>query len=215
MATFGESQIQALINLGYRIAGGILGTTFVLYRPQNTGPVITNNNIVQELSLAFDQDYKFSLRKPQDYNNSRYYALMDLTYVSVGDYLYDWNNTTFFVAWIEPLKPAELILCNRTINLYRPSGSIDNGYGGDTDPIPILIDWPVSLLPGQKGETNEAKTPGSVRAPWGVCYLPLLPDNVTVDEYDLLIDDRGFRFIVSTSSLGKEGFYLTIDTELS
>ena len=80
--------------------------------------------------------------------------------------------------------------------------------------ITILTAWPVALLPGTKGEANDARLPGAVRAPWGVIYMPV-PPGVTINEYDLIIDDRGFRYIVSTCSLAKEGYYLTIDTEVS
>jgi len=205
--------VQQKVNHGYSIAASKLGKTFVQYRPQTGGPVFVNTNIVQELDLMFDQDYHFSVLKPQQYNDNNYFALMDLTYVQVGDYLTDNNGTVFFVAWIEPLRPAEILLCNRTITLYTPSGSIGNGYGGDTDPVTKLTDWPVSLLPGTKGEVNESRTPGSVRAPWGVIQMPKPPGDIKVNEYDLVIDDRNYRFIISTSSLAKEGFYLTIATE--
>lgn len=207
-----QAAIQAHVNYGYSQAAKRLGVPFVQFRPANTGQVLVNDNIIQEINLAFDQDYNFSMIKPQEYNNNRYYALLDLTFVNIGDYFWDYNQTIFFVGWIEPLRPAELILCNHTITLYTPSGSIDNGYGGNVSPVTKLTNWPVSLLPGTKGESNESKTPGSIRAPWGEMLMPNLL-GVSVDEYDLVITERDERYIVSQSSLAKEGYFCTMSRE--
>lgn len=209
-----QTLVQSKVNRGFAISAQKLGSTFVHYRPQTGGPPFVNTNIVQELYLAYDQNYKFTFEKSKEFNNPVYFALMDLTYVGIGDYLTDYV-TTFFVAGIDPLRPAEIIECNRTIDLYLPSGSVANGYGGNTDPIHKLSGWPVALVPGTKGEMNEAKTPGSVRAPWGTIMMPNLPPPLVVNEYDLIIDDRGFRFITSTVSQAEEGYYLSVDTELA
>ena len=214
-ATFGQPQIQSLIDLGYGIAAGILGANYVQYRPQSTGPVLANVNMVQEIFLAFDRDNNFSFIKPAEYNKSLYYGLVDLTYVRIGDFFYNFGKHTFFVANIEPLRPVELVLCNHTISLYRPAGSTSNGYGGDTDPILQFSEWPCSLLPGTKGESNEARTPGSIRAPWEILQIPAIPGGILIDEYDLLIDELGRRFIISQCSLAKEGWYATVSEELS
>jgi hypothetical protein len=208
-----EAIIQSHVNHGYSIAASKVGHTFVVFRPLDTGPVLRNQNIVQELPLAFDQDYHFGFMKPSEYNKQNYYALLDLTLIKVGDYLWDYDQHIFFVAWIEPLRPAELTRCDATINLIQPSGSIDNGYGGDTTPVTKITGWPIAISPGTKGETNEAHTPGSVRSPWMIGYAPLLPDGVMIEEYDVIIDELGRRYVVSMPSLGKEGWYFSMAME--
>lgn len=214
MATYFIDKVQRHVNKGYNKAAFHLGTPFVQYRPQTSGPVLVNANMVQELYLGFDKSSNFDFLQPQDYNNAKYYALVDLTLVEIGDYFYDFDKRTFFVANIEPIKPAELMLCNHTISLYHPTGnpSTYGGYGGITAPTLKFSGWPVVLLPGTKGESNEARTPGSIRAPWGVMQVPRVP-GITIDEYDLVIDEGQRRFIVSQASLAKEGWWCSMALE--
>lgn len=214
MATYFVDKVQRHVNKGYGKAASRLGVPFVQYRPQTSGSVLVNANMVQEVYLAFDKSSNFDFTQPQDYNDAKYYALVDLSFVQIGDYFWDFNQRIFFVANVEPLKPAELMLCNHTVSLFHPAGNVSayHGYGGDTQPTTKFSGWPVVLLPGTKGEANEAKTPGSIRAPWGVMQVPPIP-GVTIDEYDLMIDDQQRRFIVSLASLAKEGWFCTMSLE--
>lgn len=205
--TYFSDTVQTHINFGYAKAAQRLGTPFVQYRPNGTSTVLVNNNIVQELYFAFDRGSNFDFKEPLDYNVAKYYALVDLTSVQIGDYFWDNNNRTFFAANIEPLKPAEVILCNTTVSIYRPASSTSNGYGGNTTPELVMSGIPCSILPSTKGEANEAKTPGSVRAFWTEMRIPFI---ATIQPYDVVTDGFGRRFVISQNSLAKEGYYCTM-----
>lgn len=205
-----QDKIQSKIYKGFNKAAQRLGSQYVQYRPSSSGAVIAQNNIVQEIFFAFDKSPNFDFKQPLDYNQATYYALVDLTEVQIGDYFWDYNNRTFFVANIEPLKPAEVVLCNVTIDLLRPASSTTNGYGGDTTPQTLLTGWPASILPGTKGEMNEAKTPGTNRSFWVQMRIPYY---VSIDPYDIVTDNLGRRFVVSDNSLAKEGYFCTMSYE--
>lgn len=198
--------IQQKINKGYNIAAKHLGTKFGHFRPQNTGPVLENINLVQEVFLAPDKDSEFGFGQPIGFKADTYFALLDLTLVQIGDYLWDFGNYTFYVVNIEPLKPALLVRCSNTITVYRPASS--NGYGGDTGPQTLLTGWPCSVQPGAKGERNVSMLPESVRAPWTTIHLPFFPG--TIIRYgDIIVDELGRRFAVSLNEVSAIGYELT------
>lgn len=202
--------IQRKINHGYRIAARHLGNLYAHYRPTSTGPVIVNFNMIDQLMLAFDRDAAFSFEKPQDYAGDSFYGLIDCTTLQIGDYLYDFDNRTFFVANFEPLKPAMLVKCNRTVTLKQPASN--NGYGASTGPTLLLDSWPASIIPGTKGERNVAQLPESVRAPWYIMHLPYFPGAI-INYGDVILDDLSRRFVVSANQLSPMGWHLTIDME--
>lgn len=205
---FFQDHIQQKINHGFAKAASKLGTPFMQYRPQDNTTVIVEDNIVGELYVAYDKSANFNFLQPLDYNVASYYVLMDLTNVQIGDYLWNYDDRIFFVANIEPLKPAQVILCNiPSLSIYRPSGSTTNGYGGNTNPQLLLSGWPACMVPGTKGESNEAKTPGSVRAFWNNLMLP--STQVAIEPYDLVIDDTERRFIVSNNQKSQMGYFCT------
>lgn len=203
-----EAKIQVHVNKGYRIAAKNLGHLFAHYRAQDNGPVLVNFNMVDELNLAFDRDKMFSFASPEEYKSDTYYALLDLTTVGIGDYLYDFDKGTFFIANIEPLKPAMLIRCSHVVTISRPASN--NGYGGDTGPIPILTQWPCSIFLGPKGEKNIATLPESTRSPWIVIHIPQLI-GTTIEYGDIVIDELNRRYAVSDNHLTPLGWYLTCE----
>lgn len=200
--------VQRHVNKGYRIAARNLGNLFMHYRPMSNGPVLTNINAIDELMLAFDRDKMFTFASPEEYKSDLYYALLDLTTVNIGDYFYDFDKGTFFAASIEPIKPAMLVRCSHVVNIYRPASN--NGYGGDTGPIPILTQWPCSIFLGPKGERNVSQLPESSRSPWVVIHIPQLI-GTTIEYGDVVTDDLDRRYIVSDNHLTALGWYLSCE----
>lgn len=209
MAT--EATIQKHVSHGYGIAAKHLGHLFVHYRPQSTGTVLTNINAIDELMMAYDPDPLFGFIKPLTFKSDEYYGLVDLTTVAIGDYFYDFKAGTFFVANFEPLKSALIIRCNAIASIFRPTSS--NGYGANTGPSPLMTGWPVSILPGTKGERNVAGLPESVRAPWVVIHVPIFA-GVDILYGDVITDDLNRRYVVSQNQKTSFGsWHLTCDYE--
>lgn len=204
------STIQRKINKGYHIAAKHLGNLYAHYRPRSTGPALVNINMMDTLMMAFDPNPNFSFEKPQGFDDDTFFSLLDLTDVQIGDYLSDLNNRTFYVANIEPLKPAMLVRCNRTISIVQPASN--NGYGASTGPTLLLDTWPASIIPGTKGEQNVARLPESVRAPWYIVHLPFFA-NTIINYGDVILDDMNRRLVVSSNQLSGMGWHLTVDFE--
>ena len=84
------------------------------------------------------------------------------------------------------------------------------GYGGDTPQTEALLmqNWPASVLQGTKGEQNDAKLPGDVRTPW---WAILMPDynGILLRTSDILKDELGRRYIISSAELTDMGWRLT------
>lgn len=189
---FSDVIIQPLVNLGYKLAATFLGLPYTHYRAQSVGPLVANANAVDTLYLAFDHDKQYGFTAPLDYRQNTYFALIDSTTLMIGDYLYDFSGSTFFVASIEPLKATMLVKCNRVISVYRPA--TNNGYGSNTSPITVLAQWPASILVGGISGPNLDNDPGTISDPGVTIYLP---NYVPITEYDIIVDDLDRRYTVS------------------
>jgi hypothetical protein len=149
--------------------------------------------------------------KPNKYGKPTWYALFDAKNSQVGDYFVG-PAGTFFIAAMQLLLSILVVECNRVVTVFRPQvqggvGAVD--YSGTTDEnmTPIMTDWPCSILQGTKGEKNESGLPGDVRSPWWTILLPyggvqILPD-------DIITDDQGLRYVVSSQELTDLGYRIT------
>lgn len=155
------------------------------------------------------EDMKYG--RPNKYGKPTWYALVDGTDLQVGDYFIG-PQGTFFIAAMQPLLPILVVECNRTINIYRPqtlTGIGAQDYGGTTDANLTLLagNRPCSILQGTKGEKSEANLPGDVRAAW---YAILLPESgIVIDPDDIIEDDLGRRYAVSSTELSDLGWRLS------
>jgi hypothetical protein len=118
----------------------------------------------------------------------------------------------FFIAAMQPLLPILTVLCNRTVSIGRvtaPAGITAPSYGGMTrdNATPYVKGIPCSIIQGTKGEKGQVNLPGDTRAPW---WTILMPASVGSVKYgDLIIDDLGTRYVVSSSELTALGYRIT------
>jgi hypothetical protein len=208
-----QSAIDAHINKGFAIAANKLGASFALYRPRSAGPILNPINMLDVVNLGFDTDARFGFKGPSIYNKPVVYGLVDRTELQIGDYLTDGGDTTFFIANIEPLRPAMLVRCNRIVSIFQPLSATAIGpqfYGGNVGGTgaPQLTSWPASILIGPKGEQNTAGLPADPRAPWYAVLLPITP-NITLRTGDVLIDDLNRRYTMSAVELSVLGWRCT------
>lgn len=214
-----EAAIQAAIYTGYKQAANILGLPFAQYRAQTafnpTGPAC----FVQNLNAWFSADADFKTNNVPKLGKSDWWCLVDGGQTAVGDYLIGAPtgvpgvSNTWFVSAQEPLKSIGVIRCNGSISVLRPAGNPGFGsqpYGGDATStlIPIMTAWPASIIQGTKGEKGDSVLPGDVRMPWYNIQFPAY-SNVQVEAADVINDDMGRRYKISSCELTVAGWRLT------
>jgi hypothetical protein len=225
------ASIQGKIWKGYGKTASIIGMDYTFYRP-STGYMLLEDGtkmlledgqalltgggptfigaelLVRSVSLnAEDMAYK----KPNKYGKATWYAVVDGNGLKVGDYFIG-TEGTFFIAAMQLMLPILVVECNRTISLFRPqlqSGKGAQPYSGMTtqNEKPIVQGVPCSILQGTKGEKSEVALPGDTRSPWWTLLVPASVGRIKID--DLLIDDLGQRYVVSSPELTDLGYRLT------
>jgi hypothetical protein len=168
-------------------------------------------NLLFSLPVSLNaEDMKYG--RPNKYGKATWYALVDGTNLAVGDYFIG-QQGTFFIATMQALLPILVVECNRVVNIFRPysqTGLTGRApYGGNTDKKAMLLvaGRPCSILQGTKGEKGDAQLPGDVRSPWWTVLIPQADTDIRMD--DIIKDDRGVRYAVSSSELTDAGFRLT------
>jgi hypothetical protein len=167
-------------------------------------------NLLFSLPVSFNAE-NMAYSKPNSYGDPLWYALVDGTNLESGDYCVG-PQGTFFIVSLEPLLPILVCECNRTVSIFRPQGQSGLGlgpYGGNTDVTePLLVAGrPCSILQGTKGEKAESNLPGDVRAPWWSILMPYAGVDITFD--DIIVDDLGRRYIVSSPEITSLGYRIT------
>lgn len=200
--------LQKKVYQGYGKAALRIGQLSYVYRPVEAFDPLTV--CMATILAAFTTNDKFS--KPSEYGHPTWKAIVDGTELCVGDYLVT-PDSTFFIAAMQHLLPILAVSCNRTISLVRvdqPGEEGAVGYGGITEAnkTPIMGNWPASILQGTKGEKNLAGLPGDERVPWWSVLLPQFAGVVIVTS-DLIIDDLGRLYVVSSAELTDLGWRLT------
>jgi hypothetical protein len=203
------NRIQSLVYRGYAISAAKIGLPYAQYRPTTANgagwsPIAT-------LLASFNaEDMKYS--KPNKYGHPTWFVLVDGSKTQVGDYLIG-SGGTFFIAAQQAILPILAVECNRTISLARPQaqsqvGAVTN-YEGNTPATqtPLASGWPASIQQGSKGDLGDpsARLPGDIRSPWWAVLVPAIP-GVTLRTYDLIADDLGRRYIISSAELTDLGW---------
>lgn len=209
-----QASVQAQIWKGYARAATKLGANYQLYRPTSWsgGPWGSQNflgsSYATQLVSLNAEDMKYG--KPNKYGKATWYALTDGTELCAGDYFMG-PQGTFFIAGFQPLLPILAVACNRTISISRmpannaPGAQSYSGASPETE-VAVVAGVPCSILQGTKGEKTEVDLPGDVRSPW---WVVLLPDCGPILKGDLIIDDLGQRYIVSSPESTDLGWRLT------
>lgn len=198
-----------------RIARGLgrgaahLGIPHDLLRPRGPDDPLDPANRVMRLPAAFSaQDGKFA--RPNGYGPALWTGVFDTAYARVGDYLRG-PSGIFFIAARQALLPVLCVQVNRTASLSRPAAPASagaNAYGGVSraGATSLLGNWPASVLSAGGGERGEL--PSDANLPFWSVLLPVLP--VTPRSADLVTDDLGRSFVVSTAEESALGWRLVV-----
>jgi hypothetical protein len=207
------AQITAKINHGNSRVATVLGKAASQYRPASTtGPVIAAGNLVQSGLMVSYNAQDMAYRRPNLPGKSLWYAVLDATLVQEGDYLVSIDGT-YFIAGMQTMLPILAVQCNRVVSIYRPaqSGVGILPYGGETpnNETTICTGFPASVLQGSKGDKSLVNLPGDIRIPWWAVQLPNLPGAVTLRNDDVMTDDLGKRYKISSCEQTDYGWRLS------
>lgn len=207
-------EIQSAIDYGYGVAAEVLAPPYAHYRPVGTGTPIAPENQIGALPASFStDDYRY--KRAPAHGKPIFSTLIDRSQIALGDYLVG-PEGTFFIAGMRALLPVISIECNALVSFSRPGrqdvgvGSVDNGSADPGPGRPLFEGWPASMLQGTKGEKSSSGLVRDSRNPWFVVLLPFV-DGVDIRTDDEMTDDRGQRFIVSSTELGPMGWRLSIE----
>jgi hypothetical protein len=139
--------------------------------------------------------------------------VFDAAYTQPGDYLVQ-EQGIWFIAAQQRLLPVLCVQTNRTVSFTRPTAPSNaglNNYGGATTAtnMPLLTNWPASVL-GVAGRGHPgADLPGDSGVPYWTVLLPAFP-GVTLHPSDLVNDDLGRIAVVAAAELTALGWRVTV-----
>lgn len=209
-----NSHLQDRFSYALGKAAGAIGDDYTLLRPQDAVSPMKPCNKKLRIRVAFAGPGQ-GWRPPPAPEEPFWSALLDTAYTQAGDYLRG-PLGTFFIGSQAPFLPTVCIQTNRSITIMRPDGSPrlgTNTYGGvqSAELIPLLEEWPASVLIGRAGGRRGGELPGEPGPPTWSILMPKLPDtlDLRLSPGDLIADDRGFSAILSAIEPTAIGWRMT------
>lgn len=201
---------------GLAIAAKHVGQPCSIYRPVQSSmrAALDPANYRERIDASFAADYSYS--KPVKYATATWTAVIDGRHTQPGDYIVGPRadmSDIYFIAQQTMMLPILAVKCNRTLTVKRASNTDSFGYSpayrGDDVRFEslILTGFPASVLEGTKGEKGDANLPEDIRLPWWRIMLPYC--GIQIQTMDLLYDDLGNRYIVSSTELTELGWRIT------
>lgn len=205
------NRLQNLIYYGYAQSALRLGLPCTQYRPAAVSAPLTTAYGSLLVSINA-KDFKYA--KANGYGSPVWYALADGRLMKVGDYLVG-QVGTFYVASMQALLPIQVVECNRVVTVFRPQQQAGAGvvpYGGNTESnqTALITGWPCSILANAKADNGTVKLPGDTRSAWWNLLLPPLPFGLILKNDDVVQDDIGNRFVISSAELTDMGWRMTM-----
>ena len=203
--------LQARIYSGYAKAALRIGQNAAQYRAASASDPLNAANLLRTIPASFNaEDMTYS--KPNKYGHPTWYGLFDGSLTQVGDYLTGAFGT-YFIAAQQQALPILCVQCNRVATVTRASENAAAGlqsYNADVaaQETTLMTAWPCSILQGTKGEKNPTDLPGDTRSPWVAVLMPAWP-GVILRTSDILTDDIGNRYIISSAELTDLGWRMT------
>lgn len=225
------ASIQRRLWKGYAKVACKQGLLSGIYRPDNAQSPFANK--VGNIFVVYTNSYGFA--KPDRFGVSTMFGVFDGSLVRQGDYLVtppfddtrtdplrSFSNTgdpqfhdVFYIASIDLNAPCLLVETHRTISVSRVIQSTSKGFIGNISAVNetvLLSGWRASILQGTKGEKNATELPMDVRLPWWTITLPSYA-GVVIKEGDIIRDDLGRKYLVSSPELTQLGWRITASLE--
>lgn len=208
------AKLRNKVYIGYGKAAQRIGYVSQQYRatsafnPMQTEPL-------QSLNASFTTNFTYSA--PNKYGQATWLGVFDGRQFLPGDYLKSDEDGTFFVAAMQTTLPIYCVQCNRVISVLRTTQSSPSGqqvglqdYGGTTqaNESPLMTGWPASILNGTKGEKSPVGLPADAKTPWYIVLVPSYGD-IILRTSDIITDDIGRRYVISSAELTDMGWRIT------
>ena len=206
------TRIQNRINYGYGKAAAKLGRLdCAWYRPNSPNNPISLQTQLGTVVGQISNKPNFQFSDTSGYAKPTQWGLFDPTDTRPGDYIVYINNT-YFIAAQRAIQPTMLVACNHVISFVKLVAPVllgANPYGGRTEAndVPMMNNWPASVLLGTKGEGTVAHLPADSRAAWWTVLLPSWP-GIILHMGDEFEDETGHRYVVSGTELTELGWRL-------
>lgn len=198
-------RLQDVISRGLGTAARHIGATCHAFRPSSAIEPLAPENRYLRLTAAFTQD-NLSFRSPVGYGHATWSGIFDSAYTRPGDYLTG-PAGIFFISAQQALLPTICVLATRTVSITRaiaPDVVGINPYGGlvSSTATPVITAWPASILFAGSGAPGDL--PGDASVPTWTILLPSTP--APLKSADLVADDRGFSYVISSAELTSLGW---------
>ena len=198
-------RLQDIISRGLGSAARHIGDTCDAFRPSCAASPLASDNRYLRLLAAFTQE-GFSFRSPVGYGHATWSGIFDSAYTRPGDYL-SGPAGIFFISAQQKLLPTICVLTNRTVSITRaaaPDLVGINVYGGfvSATAVPVITAWPASILFAGSGAPDDL--PGDASVPTWTILLPSTP--TPLNPADLIMDDRGFSYVISSAEFTSLGW---------
>lgn len=214
-----QATVQAKVNTGFAKAAASLGVACQWYRPSGPTNPIVAGNLIGTLQVLFDTNpYMTQVAARRRDKPEEWFAAFDESQgVAIGDYLVTPTPETYFVATLDPFRPARMALCNRIISITNPAMQPTTGYnpiyGGDAiaTETPVITGFPAVVIRGSRGEPGDVKLPGDTKLPWEEVLLPAIPGATLRNDMIVTYSDGtdSFRLILSLVELTSLGYRCT------
>lgn len=214
--------LQKRINSGYGKAATRIGYTCDVYRPTAPTTVLVAANLLRlpPINVSFTVNgSKYNYYKPGTHTDTLWLGILDPTLYNVGDYFFNTQDGTFFLAAKQSELPTLFVKCDTVFKVLRPSGSSSagiSGYSGATTATEtaVLTGWPGALTLESKGRSSGANLPMDEQNSFFVVFLPILA-GVDIRSSDILIDSDGRRYIVVASDKSALGWRMFVQNAVT
>lgn len=205
--------IQARVDYGYAKAASALGAPYQQYRASE--PDNPTSTPLGSLNVWATTDAALKGTTPPQFGKPQWYAAVDRNGLAVGDYLVG-QQGTFFVSTLDYPSPVGLVFCNRIVSIARALDSLQLGantqrFGTSIQTAePFMTCWPASLLQlgsGSKMVSTGMNLPSDSKVPGISVLLPVTAPQIRFN--DLVTDDLGQRYLVSSVELSALGWRVT------
>lgn len=203
--------INARLDDGYAKAAAVLGLPYQQYRaagPNN--PMLTP---METLNVWATTDAGLKGTTPMLFGKPQWFAAMERDNLQMGDYI-SGALGVFFVLGLDVSAPVGLIYCNRTISIARAQDVLQPGENAQRFGIAVqaatdfMVGWPASVLQlGSKMGSTGMNLPSDAKAPSVEILLPACVPQIRFN--DIVTDDNGQRYMVSTVEQSAPGWRLT------
>ena len=206
------ARLEDRIRWGANVAARTIGVLTDAYRPRAAEEPLSPANRFLRLHAAFC-NANGGFARTAAYGNALWHGVFDAAYTRPGDYLVQ-PEGTWFIACQSSLSPVLCIHTDRVVSISRPSPQPSTGvnsYGGITasNTIPLMINWPASVLGASGGGHSSGNLPGDNTVPSWTVLLPY-SEGVLLRPADLMSDDLGRHAVVTAAELTGLGWRMAV-----